>query len=57
LPLLKYSVRRNRNFSNGKFQFLETKVGFQGQKFFFIKGKTRNSGGEKDPWEAGREIF
>jgi hypothetical protein len=49
LPLLKNSVRRNRNFSNGKFRFLETEIVFQGQKKFgFMKGKTGNSGGEKE---------
>jgi hypothetical protein len=61
--LLKNSVRRNRNFSNEKFRFLETKVEFQGKKQirfieieFFMKGKTGNSGGEKETWGAGREI-
>jgi hypothetical protein len=55
LSLLKNSVRRNQNFFSGKFRFLETKVGFQGKKKiqfieieFFMKGKTRNSGGEKN---------
>jgi hypothetical protein len=32
LSLLKNSVHRNRNFSNRKFRFLETKVEFQGKK-------------------------
>jgi hypothetical protein len=37
------------DFKAKKNRFIETE--------FFIKGKTRNAGGEKEPWEAGREIF
>jgi hypothetical protein len=43
LPLLKNLVRRNRNFSNEKFWFFETKV----------EGKTKNSGVKKN--RAGLE--
>jgi hypothetical protein len=37
------------DFKAKKIRFIETE--------FFVKGKTGNSGGEKETWEAGREIF
>jgi hypothetical protein len=65
LPLIKNSVRRNRNFSSSNFRKISV---FRNQSWisrqkkirfieteFFMKGKIGNSGGKKETWGAGRE--
>jgi hypothetical protein len=63
LQLLKNSVHRNRNFSSGKFWFLETKSWISRKKKsvyrnrIFNEEQNRKLRGEKEPWGTGREIF